>query len=411
MDKKIGINAINFVLIAVLIDAVGLGIIMPVLPELLTELTGQPLNEAAIHGGWLTFTYAVMQFIFMPIIGALSDAYGRRRVLLLSLFALGFDYLFMAVAPTIALLYVGRIISGATGSTYATANAYIADITPPKERAQKFGMIGAAFGVGFVLGPGIGGLLGEYGPRVPFYAAAIIALANGVYGLIFVPESLALQNRRAFSWRRANPLGVLKKISALPKLGWFLVALFLFSCAHMVYPSSFSFFTAEKFDWTPKNIGFALGAFGIASAIVQGGLIRIAIPKLGMINCAVIGIVMNATAYIGISMAGNGLIAYLYMIPAALGGLANPAIMNLMSIRVAKNAQGELQGATGSLTGIAMLISPLVMTRLFSHYGGADSMPYFPGAPFMLAGLLTILGLLVFIWAVRQVPVVRAEAE
>ena len=347
----------------------------------------------------------------MPIIGALSDAYGRRRVLLLSLFCLGFDYIFMAIAPTIALLYVGRIISGATGATYATANAYIADIAPPAERAQKFGMIGAAFGIGFVLGPTLGGLLGELGPRVPFYAAAFIALANAVYGLFFVPESLDMDHRRPFSWRRANPVGVLKKISAMPKLGWFLVALFLFSCAHFVYPSSFSFFTAEKFNWTPKNIGFALGAFGVASAIVQGGLIRIAIPKLGMINCAVIGIIMNACAFIGLSMAGSSFVAYAYMIPAALGGLANPAIMNLMSIRVAKNAQGELQGATGALSGIAMLISPLVMTRLFHHYGGADSIPYFPGAPFMLAGLLTVLGLFVFFWGIQHVPVIRANAE
>ncbi len=411
MTSKVTANSINFILIAVLIDAIGLGIIMPVLPELLKDLTGLPLNKAALHGGWLTFCYAVMQFIFMPIIGALSDAYGRRRVLLISLFCLGFDYLFMAVAPTIALLYVGRVISGATGATYATANAYIADIAPPSERAQKFGMIGAAFGVGFVLGPSIGGLLGELGPRVPFYLAAIIALANGVYGFFFLPESLDKEHRRKFEWRRANPFGVLKNISKLPKLGWFLVVIFLFSCAHFVYPSTFSFFTAEKLDWSTGQIGFALGAFGVGSAIVQGGLIRLAIPKLGMINCAVIGIVMNATAFIGISMASNGLMAYMYMIPAALGGLANPAITNLMSIRVAKNAQGELQGATGALSGIAMLISPLAMTRLFHHYGGADSIPYFPGAPFMLAGLLTLLGLLVFFWAVRHVPVVGTKAE
>lgn len=411
MTGKVTTNSINFILIAVLIDAIGLGIIMPVLPELLKDLTGLPLNKAALHGGWLTFSYAIMQFIFMPIIGALSDAYGRRRVLLLSLFCLGFDYIFMAIAPTIALLYVGRIISGATGATYATANAYIADIAPPAERAQKFGMIGAAFGVGFVLGPTIGGLLGEFGPRVPFYAAAAIALANAVYGLFFVPESLDIEHRRKFEWRRANPFGVLKNIGKLPKLGWFLVVVFLFSCAHFVYPSSFSFFTTEKLNWSTGQIGVALGAFGVGSAIVQGGLIRLAIPKLGMINCAVIGIVMNATAFIGISMAGSGLMAYMYMIPAALGGLANPAITNLMSIRVAKNAQGELQGATGALSGIAMLISPLVMTRLFHHYGGADSIPYFPGAPFMLAGLLTILGLFVFFWAVRHSPVVKANAE
>ena len=253
MTKPVSQNALNFILIAVLIDAIGLGIIMPVLPKLLIDLTGQTLNEAALHGGMLTFTYAVMQFIFMPIIGNLSDAYGRRKVLLLSLFFLGADYLFMAVAPTIGLLYIGRIISGATGATYSTANAYIADITPPKQRAQKFGMIGAAFGVGFILGPVAGGLLGELGPRVPFYAAAAIALANALYGFIFLPETLAVENRRAYSWKRANPFGVFKSIVALPSLGAFLGVMFLFSMAHFVYPSSFSFFTAAAFDWGPAR--------------------------------------------------------------------------------------------------------------------------------------------------------------
>lgn len=404
-------NALVFVVIAVAIDAIGLGIIIPVLPDLLMELTGQPLNESAIHGGWLTFTYAVMQFIFMPIIGGLSDAYGRRKIMLLSLFCLGIDYLLMGWAPTLGILYIGRLISGAAGATYSTANAFIADISPPEKRAQNFGMIGAAFGVGFILGPVIGGLLGEFGARIPFYAAAFISLLNVIYGYFFLPETLASSNRRAFSWKRANPLGTLKSVLALPQLGGFLFVLFLFSFASFAYPSVFSFFTKEAFQWSPGEVGLSLAVFGVASAFVQGYLIRVAIPKLGMVQCAILGSLMNAAAFIGLSLASNGLIAYLWLMPAALGGLASPAIQNLMSIRVAENAQGELQGAIGSLSGIAMLISPLIMTRLFYTYGAADGKIYFPGAPFMLSGILVALGLLVFIWAVRDTPITQKHQE
>ena len=411
MTKPSGKNALIFIIIAVAIDAIGLGIIIPVLPDLLVELTGQPLNEAALHGGWLTFTYAVMQFIFMPIIGGLSDAYGRRKIMLISLFCLGIDYLIMGWAPTITILYIGRIISGAAGATYSTANAFIADISPPEKRAQNFGMIGAAFGIGFVLGPVIGGLLGEYGARIPFYAAAIISLLNVVYGFFFLPETLDVKKRRAFSWRRANPFGTFKSVLALPQLGGFLVVIFLISFAHFVYPSSFAFFTKESFKWSPGEVGMSLAAYGLASAFVQGYLIRIAIPKLGMVKCAVIGTLMNGAAFIGLSLAANGFIAYLWLMPAALGGLAGPAIQNLMSVRVSEDAQGELQGAQGSLSGIAMMMSPLIMTRLFNKYAAADAPIYFPGAPFMLAGCLIAIALLVFIWAVRTVPVVKESAE
>ncbi|HHL42182.1 MAG TPA: MFS transporter [Hellea balneolensis] len=402
MKQRTG--ALNFILIAVAIDAIGLGIIMPVLPELLTDLTGLKLNQAARHGGFLTLTYALMQFIFMPILGGLSDAFGRRKVLLLSLFCLGIDYLFMAVAPSIALLYLGRLISGATGATYSTANAYIADITEPDKRAQKFGMIGAAFGVGFVLGPAIGGLLGDLGPRVPFYVAAGISLANFAYGFFVLPETLAPGHRRSFSIRRSNPFGTFKSIFALPQLGGFLLVAFLLSFAGFVYPSTFAFYTSERYDWTPRDIGIALAAFGVASAVVQGWLIRITIPKLGLIWSGAIGILMNAAAYLGLAFSPNAFIAYMWMIPAALGGLGGPALMNLMSMRVDKSAQGELQGANGAVNGFAMLISPVMLTELFYYFADKDTQTYFPGAPFMLAGILTLLALFVFIWAVRQRP-------
>lgn len=406
MSKKAGHNALIFIIIAVAIDAIGLGIIMPVLPNLLTELTELPLSEAAIHGGMLTFTYALMQFIFMPIIGGLSDAYGRRKVMLLSLFCLGFDYLLMGWAPTLAILYIGRMISGATGATYSTANAFIADISPPEKRAQNFGMIGAAFGVGFVLGPAIGGLLGEFGTRTPFYVAGGVALLNAVYGYIFLPETLALNKRRAFSWRRANPLGTLKTIIALPQLGGFLAVMFIFSFAHFAYPSCYSFFTQEQFQWGPGETGMSLAFYGLAAAFVQGYLIRIAIPKLGMVKCAIIGTLLNVAAFIGLSFASNGMVGYLWLVPAALAGLGGPAIQNLMSIRVAEDAQGELQGAIGSISGVAMMISPLFLTRLFSKYAAEDAPIYFPGAPFLFAGVFVALGLLVFIWAIRTTPVI-----
>ena len=405
--KAPGNNALIFIIIAVAIDAIGLGIIIPVLPKLLVELTGQPLNEAALHGGIMTFIYALMQFVFMPIIGGLSDAYGRRNVMLISLFALGIDYIIMGLAPTIGILYIGRMISGATGATYSTANAFIADISPPEKRAQNFGMIGAAFGIGFILGPAIGGLLGHFGTRVPFFAAAAVSLVNVIYGYYFLPETLAKDKRRPFSWARANAFGTLKSVLALPQMSGFLFVMFLFSFAHFAYQSTYTFFTMEVFEWSTGEVGLSLAFFGIASAFVQGYLIRIAIPRLGMIKCAIIGTVMNGAAFIGLSFAASGLIAYMWLLPAALGGLASPAIQNLMSIRVAEDAQGELQAANGALGGIAMMISPLLMTWLFYRYAGADEQIYFPGAPFMLAGILVFLGLAVFIWAVRHVPIVQ----
>jgi len=347
----------------------------------------------------------------MPIIGGLSDAYGRRKVMLISLFALGLDYIIMGLAPTITILYIGRLISGATGATYSTANAFIADITPPEKRAQNFGMIGAAFGIGFILGPAVGGLLGDFGTRVPFFAAAAISLINVIYGYYFLPETLEKAKRRPFSWARANAFGTLKSVLALPQMGGFLFVMFLFSFAHFAYPSALAFFTKEAFKWGPSEVGWSLAFFGIASAFVQGYLIRIAIPKLGMIKCAIIGTVMNGAAFIGLSFATSGFIGYLWLMPAALGGLAGPAIQNLMSIRVAENAQGELQAANGALGGIAMMISPLLMTWLFYRYAGADKQIYFPGAPFLLAGSLVFIALLAFIWAVRHVPVITQKPK
>ena len=411
IKKENGKNALAFVIASVMIDSIGLGIIIPVLPNLLTELTGNPLNEAALHGGGLTFVYALMHFIFMPILGALSDAYGRRKVMLSSLFFLGIDYLIMGFAPSLIFLYLGRTLSGAASATYATANAYIADVSPPKKRAQNFGLIGAAFGIGFILGPAIGGFLSQYGTRVPFFAASAFSLVNVIYGLFFLPETLNKEHRRKFSWKRANPLGTLKSITALPQLGLFLSAIFLFSMAHYVYPSTYSFYTQEKFAWSGRDVGISLGFFGIMTAFVQGFLIRKAIPKIGMVKSVFIGLSMSCLAYFGLGMAINTYWVYAFLIPAALGGLASPAIMNLMSVRVPQNAQGELQGANGAITSLAMIISPLIMTRLFHHFGDRDEGFYFPGAPFIFSSLLVMVGALIFIKAVRSIPEIKPEQD
>ena len=272
-----------FVLITVMINSIGFGIMIPVLPDLLKELTGLANNEAVLYGMWLTFVFAFFQFICMPIIGGLSDRFGRRPVMLLSLFGLGIDFFIMGFAPTIAFLFIGRIIAGAFGATFSTANAYIADISPPETRAQNFGLVGACFGVGFMLGPVIGGLIGnELGSRAPFIAAGILSLLNVVYGIIFLPETLPAEKRRPFEWKRSNPFGSLKSLGKVKGAKALIFILFLLGVAHTVYPTTFTFSVQEAFNWSAGDVGISLGAFGVASLIVQGGLIRIIIPKVGM---------------------------------------------------------------------------------------------------------------------------------
>ncbi|MGJ8564206.1 MAG: TCR/Tet family MFS transporter [Alphaproteobacteria bacterium] len=394
---KHGKNALIFVLLTVMINSIGFGIIIPVLPDLLTELTGQPLNEAAIHGGWLTFWFAVMQFFCMPIVGALSDRFGRRPIMLLSLFGLALDYFLMGFAPTIAFLYLGRLIAGALGATFSTANAYIADITPPETRAQNFGLVGAAFGVGFMLGPFIGGYLGEYGPRVPFIAAGIISLINVVYGFIFLPETLSDENRREFKWRRANPFGAVMSLGRIKGVKGLIFVLFVLAAAHTTYPSAYAFSIMEKLDWTSREVGMSLGAFGLASIIVQGGLIRIIIPKIGLYWAGILGMVSAALAYIGLGYANTGWMIYAMGPFAAFAGLYNPALSNMMSSRVSASEQGELQGAIGAAQGFALMIGPIAMTRSFEYFAAENAAHYIPGAPFYLAGTLAVVALLSYL--------------
>jgi DHA1 family tetracycline resistance protein-like MFS transporter len=389
-------KALPFIFITILIDTMGLGIIIPVMPVLIQELTGEGLASAAIYGGWLLFVYALMQFFFAPVLGNLSDKFGRRPVLLLSLFVFSIDYFVMAYSQTIVWLFAARMVAGAAGATGATANAYIADITPEKDRAQNFGLIGAAWGLGFILGPVIGGFIGEYGTRMPFFAAVALALSNMVYGYFVLPETLSKENRRPFQMKRANPVGALLQLRQYPLVFSLLLVIFVLQVAHDANPSVWTYYTIEKFNWSPREIGYSLGFVGLLIAVIQGGLIRIVIPKIGERNSVYLGLTLMATGFAGIAVAVSGTMLYFFLLPFAMGGLAMPAVRSIMSSQIPANAQGELQGAISSTISFTAIISPLIMTGLFGYFSSSDSIIYFPGAPFLTAGILVIFGLMIF---------------
>ena len=394
--------SIIFIFITVLIDVIGLGIIIPVMPSLLVELTGAELYNAAQVAGVLMFTYALMQFLFAPVLGNLSDAYGRRPVLLLSLVALGINYLIMGVAGSLFWLFVGRILSGMSGATYATANAYIADISDEQERAVNFGRVGAAFGLGFVIGPAIGGLLADFGTRVPFLFAAGLAFANAAYGYFILPETLALEKRRPFEVTRANPLGAIAQMRQYPIIMGLLAVIVLYQLGHDVNPAVWSFYMIEKFGWTERDIGLSLAAVGLSMAIVQGGLIGAILDRLGERRAALIGLVIGGIGFVGFGTASQGWMIYAWIIPFAFVGIAMPAIRGIMSRQVGPDQQGELQGAIASLMAAVWIFSPLLMTQMFSYFSGPATPIYFPGAPFVVAGLLMFLALMVSIAALNR---------
>lgn len=383
--------AVGFIFITLLIDVTGLGIIIPVMPKLIQELTGGTNSEAASYGGWLISAYAIMQFLFAPIMGGLSDRYGRRPVLLASLFGFGIDYLFLAFAPTLAWLFVGRIIAGVMGASFTTAGAYMADISTPEKRAQNFGMIGAAFGLGFIIGPVIGGLLGGLGSRVPFIVAAILTLINWLYGYFILPESLSQENRRVFEWKRANPIGTLKSLFRYPVITGLLVSLsFVYISSHAVQ-SNWAYYTIEKFKWTETMIGISLGVVGLVFAIVQGGLIRIIIPKLGQERSVYVGLALYAAGFILYAVATHSWMMYAFTIVYCMGGIAGPALQGIMSGVVPPNEQGELQGGFTSLMSLTSIFGPFLMNGLFSYFTGPTAPYYYPGAALVLGAVLTLL--------------------
>lgn len=400
-------RALSFVLITVLIDMIGFGVIIPVTPVLIAELTGQGLDRAAIDGGWLMFLYAAMQFVFAPIIGNLSDRFGRRPVLLCSLAAFGIDYTLMGFAPTLWWLFVGRAVAGVTGATASTANAYIADVSAPEERAQNFGLIGAAFGIGFILGPAIGGYLGEYGSRVPFFAAAGMALANLIYGAIVLPESLPKTERRPFSLTTANPMGALRQMRHYPLVFGLLVVIVLHQIAHDANPAVWSYYTMLKFDWSTRELGYSLAFLGLLLAVVQGWFIRVAIARLGERMCVYAGFLSMALGFVGFSLSSEGWMMYLFIVPFALGCIAMPALRGVMSNEVPDNEQGALQGSIASLVSLTAIFTPILMTQLFGLFSSPDAAVYFPGAPFFLAGVLVLACVA---WSMRMMAGAPAAA-
>jgi MFS transporter, DHA1 family, tetracycline resistance protein len=380
--------AMSFIFITLLIDVTGLGLIIPVLPKLIEQLTGGTISQASQWGGWLTFAYAIMQFVCAPIIGNLSDKYGRRPVLLFSLMGFGIDYLFLAFAPTIWWLFLGRIIAGITGASFTTASAYIADVSTHENRAQNFGLLGAAFGLGFIIGPSMGGLLAHYGIRVPFFVAAGFSLLNAAYGYFVLPESLSKENRRGFDWKRANPLGSLlhlKKYPSVIGLIWSMVLVYI--AAHALQ-STWTFINLERFNWSEQMLGLSLGVVGIMTMIVQGGLIRYINPKLGNEKSVYIGLAIYSLGMLAFAFADKSWMMFVFMVPYCLGGIAGPALQAILAGHVPPTEQGELQGALTSMISATSIVGPLVMTNLFAYFTKPNAPVHFSGAPFLLGSIL-----------------------
>ena len=400
--------AVGFIFITVLIDIIGFGIIIPVLPQLLQQLMHvtdrtdiSAISKPAI---FLTLIYGLMQFIFAPILGSLSDRYGRRPVLLFSLLGFGLDYIFLAFAPSIGWLFLGRMISGITGASITTASAYMADISNEKNRAQNFGMIGAAFGLGFIIGPMLGGLLGELGTRIPFLVAAGLALVNALYGYFVLPESLDMEHRRAFDLKRANPIGSLKNLNKYPAVfGLIIALLFIYVAAHSVQ-SNWSFANINKFGWTPKTIGISLAVVGVLISLVQGLLIRVVNPKLGNEKSVYIGIALYALGLTLFAFATQGWMMFLFLVPYCLGGISGPALQALISVHVPKNEQGELQGSLTGLQSLTTILGPSMMIGLTSYFSikNDPNHIYFPGAAFLLGALFMLLSAIIAYWVLKH---------
>lgn len=380
--------AIGFIFITLLIDVIGWGIIIPVMPGLIQQLEHVDTGSASSLNGWLLFAFSITQFLFAPIVGNLSDKYGRRPILLVSLFGFGLDYILLSWAPTIEWLFLGRVIAGVTGASFTTASAYIADISTNENRAQNFGMIGAAFGLGFILGPIIGGLLGTLGPRVPFIAAAGLCFLNWLWGYFILPESLSKEHRREFDWKRANPVGSLLHLKKYPNLGYLLVSMFLVYFAAHAIQSNWSFYTIERFHWGEGMIGVSLGVVGFLVGGVQGGLTRYINPRLGNARSILIGLTLYTIGMFLFGIATKGWMMLVFLVPYCLGGIAGPALQATITSQVDPKEQGELQGALTSLMSATSVIGPPVMTNLFAWAVRPGNPIYMPGAPFFLGSLL-----------------------
>jgi DHA1 family tetracycline resistance protein-like MFS transporter len=408
--------ALVFIFITMLVDTIGLGIIIPVIPKIIGTLTGPypsyaaTMSASAWWGGWLQTAFAGMLFLFSPLIGNLSDRIGRKPVLIIALLAFGVDNVITGFAPTIWWLFVGRILTGIAGASYTTANAYIADVSPPEKRAANFGLVGAAFGVGFVIGPALGGLIGQYGVRLPFFVAAALAVANALFGLIVMKESLPRESRRKFEWWRANPIGSLVALRRYPGVMGFIVILVLMRIAHDANPTIWSYYVYIKFHWSTAQLGLALAFLGIVMAFVFGFVTRWAIPKLGEVRAAYIGLLCGAVGFAGYAFATQGWMMYPWMLVWSLMALAMPSINAIMSKEVAHNEQGELQGALSSVGGLTSALAPPLLTNIFWFFTAKNAPVYFPGAAFLTAGLLLALAALLLTRAHHESAVAPANA-
>ena len=402
---RAGHSAFVFIFITVLIDSIGFGIILPVLPRLIMQLANVGIDRAAEYFGALSFVYALMQFFCAPILGNLSDAYGRRPVLLFALLALGCDYFVMGFAPTMGWLFAGRLIAGMAGASFTPAYAYVADITAPARRAQSFGLIGAAFGLGFILGPAIGGLLGSLSPRAPFFVAGAIALCNTVFGYFALPESLPAASRRAFRWARANPVGTFAQVRRYPVVMWLLGALLLWQLGYQVLPSIWAFYTISRFNWTSAEVGYSLAWVGLLMAVAQGVLTRVLIPWLGgERRAALAGMTAALVAYLGYAFVTQGWMIYIVSLTTFIFALAYPSMNAIASQHTPGDSQGELQGAVACVYSASSILGPPLMTQVFARFSGASAPVHFPGAPFVTAAVLTVACAVLFLHALRLSP-------
>jgi MFS transporter, DHA1 family, tetracycline resistance protein len=408
---KHGRAAFAFIFVTVLLDMLALGVIVPVLPKLIIHFENGNMALAAQQTGVFAFVWAAMQFVFAPVTGSLSDRFGRRPVVLLSNFGLGCDYILMAVAPTLSWLFVGRVISGITAASYPTANAYIADVTPPENRAAKFGMLGAAFGLGFIIGPAVGGVLGGMGLRYPFWVAAGLSLANALYGFFILPESLPKERREPFSFRKANPLGSLKLLRSHPELFGLATAMFLSYNAHESLPSMFVLYTDYRYHWGAQLTGWALAVVGVGSTIVSAVLISIAIRRLGEVRTLFTGMLCGVAGFTLFAAAPKTAVFFAGIPLVSLWGLASPPMQSLMSRRVQPGEQGKLQGALMSLFGVAGMIAPLVFTQVFALAIVPTRAAQLPGAPYWLAAALLTASFLIAWSVIRKTATAVVPAE
>lgn len=398
-------TALLFIFITILVDVIGIGIIIPIIPDLIMELTGEGTAMAVIYGMWLTTAFAGMQFLFSPVLGEISDRFGRRPILLLALFGLSIDYMIHAWAPTITWLFVGRFLAGITGASFTVASAYIADISTPEEKAKNFGLIGAAFGLGFIIGPGVGGFFGEIDIRLPFYIAAGLTFANFIFGYFFVPESLTEENRRP-----VEPLKMIPGVSLVSLRNYkgvllLIFAFFLANLAGQALPSTWSYYGIERYDWSPKDIGISLMAVGLLVAIAQGFLVGIVVKKFGKKNVVIFGFLMWTVGMFLFALASEPWMLYAFLIPYALGGVAGPTVQGVISNQVSEKEQGNLQGAITGLVSITAILGQLIFSPVFYFFIRPEGQTYFPGAPYVLAAILLFVALLFASMAMKRIAI------